>query len=258
MAGAATRENREGRKTMEINTFSIAGRCARTGQLGVAVSTAGPGVGGLCPFARAGVGAVASQAWVNPYLALDGLDLMERGMGAQEVCDKLVAADPGRDIRQIGYVDAKGGSAAYTGKDCADWNGHITGPNLATQGNMLMGAGTVRAMAETFEKTETLDLAERLIAALEGAQASGGDARGKQSASVLVVHTERYPLVVLRADEHRYPIVELRRIYEVAKYQSLPFVAQMPTRDNPLGSFGDDMRQSMSIAPAYRPGGGGG
>ena len=243
---------------MEFNTFSIVGRCERTGQLGVAVSTAAPAVGAYCPFARAGVGAVSSQSWCNPYLAYDGLDLMAEGMSAQGVCDKLLAEDPGRETRQIGYVDAKGGSAAFTGNECAKWNGHITGPNFAAQANLMMGGGCVTAMAETFDKAEMLDLAERLIAALEAGQAAGADARGKQSASVLVVHTECYPLVDLRADEHRHPVAELRRIYGIAKLQGLPFIAQMPTRDNPLGGFGDDMRHSMSIGPAIRPGGGGG
>ena len=243
---------------MEINTFSIVGRCARTGQLGCAVASAGTAVGPMCLFARAGVGAVASQSWCNPYLAHDGLDLMEQGMGAQAVCDKLIAEDPGRDIRQVAYVDATGGSTAFTGKDCAEWNGAITGPDFSSQGNLLTGPETVAAMAEAFQRLSALDLAERLIAALEAGDAAGGDARGRQGAAVLVMHKERYPLVDLRADEHRYPIVELRRIYEVAKYQSLPFVAQMPTRDNPLGSFAEDMRRSMSVSPAYRPGGGGG
>ena len=113
-------------------------------------------------------------------------------------------------------------------------------------------------MAESFPKTETLDLAERLIAALEAGQAAGGDARGKQSAAVLVVDTEPHPLVDLRSDEHRYPVADLRRIYGIAKLQGLPFIAQMPTRDNPLGTFGDDMRWGLSIGPADRPGGGGG
>ncbi|MBM3518818.1 MAG: DUF1028 domain-containing protein, partial [Alphaproteobacteria bacterium] len=229
-----------------------------SGQLGVAVATAAPAVGAYCPFARARVGAVSSQSWCNPYLAYDGLDLMARGTGAQEACDKLLAADPKRETRQIGFVDAIGGSAAYTGTACIPWCGHITGANFAAQGNLLMGAGCVEAMAETFQRTAPLALVERLIAALEAGQAQGGDSRGKQSASVLVVHIERYPLIDLRADEHRNPINELRRIYEIAKYQSLPFIAQMPTRDNPLGSFGDDMRWSMSVAPTYRPGGGGG
>ena len=241
--------------SIKLNTFSIVGRCQRTGQLGVAVSTAGPGGGGLCPFARPGVGAVATQSWVNPYLAFDGLDLMEEGMGAQEVCDKLVAEDPGRDVRQVGYVDAQGNSAAYTGKSCADWNGHLIGSNFSTHGNMLKGEDTVQAMADTFQNTEGLDLVERLIGALESGQASGGDARGKQSAAVLVVHIERYPLVDLRVDENRHPVAELRRIYEVAKYQILPFVAQAPTRDNPRGEFSDEMRHGLSISPASRPGG---
>ena len=179
-------------------------------------------------------------------------------MGAQEVCDKLIAEDPGRDIRQVGYVDAEGRSAAFTGKDCAQWNGAVTGPDFSSQGNLLTGPETVSAMAETFQRLDALDLAERLIAALEAGDAAGGDARGRQGAAVLVMHEERYPLVDLRADEHRFPVVELRRIYEVARYQSLPFVAQMPTRDNPLGNFKENMRRSMSVAPAYRPGGGGG
>lgn len=242
--------------SIELNTFSIVGRCQRTGQLGVAVTTAVPGVGCLVPFARAGIGAVATQSWVNPYLGLDGLDLMEKGMSAQEVCDKLLAEDPGRDVRQIGYVDAQGNSAAYTGKSCADWNGHLTGKNFSAQGNMLLGRETVQAMADTFQNTEGLDLVERLIGALESGQASGGDARGKQSAAVLVVHIERYPLVDLRVDENRHPVAELRRIYEVAKYQSLPFVAELPTRDNPLGKFSNKTRQDLSGPPAYRRGGG--
>ena len=243
---------------MEFNTFSIVGRCARTGQLGVAVATAAPAVGAYCPFVRAGVGAVSSQSWCNPYLAYDGLDLMEQGMSAEAVCDKLLAEDPGRETRQVGYVDAAGGSAAFTGKECPHWAGHVTGPDFAAQGNLLMGGGCVPAMAASFQRTGVLDLAERLIAALEAGQAAGGDARGKQSASVLVVHTEFYPLVDLRADEHRNPIGELRRIYAVAKQVSLPFMAQMPTRDNPLGAFGDSMRWGLSIAPMDRPGGGGG
>jgi uncharacterized Ntn-hydrolase superfamily protein len=214
-----------------------------------------PGVGGLCPFARAGVGAVATQSWVNPYLGLDGLDLMEKGMSAQEVCDKLLAEDPGRGVRQIGYVDAQGNSAAYTGKSCADWNGHLTGSNFSAQGNMLIGGETIQAMADTFHNSNGLNLVERLIGALESGQAPGGDARGKQSAAVLVVHIERYPLVDLRVDEHRHPVAELRRIYEVAKHQILPFVAQAPSRDNPLGEFSDEMRHGLSISPASRPGG---
>ena len=155
-------------------------------------------------------------------------------------------------------VDAQGGSAAFTGADCGPWCGHVHGENVSAQGNILVGEGTVSAMAETFQKTDRLELPERLLLALEAGQAAGGDARGKQSAALLIHWKEEYPYVDLRADEHRYPVAELRRVYEVAKYQSLPFVAQMPTRDNPLGSFSDEIEASMSVAPAYRRGGGGG
>ena len=135
---------------MEFNTFSIVGRCARTGQLGVAVATAAPAVGAYCPFARAGVGAVSSQSWCNPYLAYDGLDLMEQGMSAEAVCDKLLAEDPGRETRQVGYVDAAGGSAAFTGKECPHWAGHVTGPDFAAQGNLLMAAAASRRWRRHF------------------------------------------------------------------------------------------------------------
>jgi len=243
---------------MQLNTFTIVGRCARTGMLGVGVCTAAPGVGGYCPFVRAGAGAVATMSWVNPYLAIDGLALMTDGVSAKNALDRLIQADPGSAVRQVGMVDAQGGSAAFTGEDCGHWCGHIHGENFSAQGNILVGEGTVTAMAQTFQSTEVLDLPERLLLALEAGQAAGGDARGKLSAALLIHWKEEYPYIDLRADDHRNPVPELRRIYEVAKYQSIPFVAQMPTRDNPLGSFSDEIEASMSVAPAYRRGGGGG
>ncbi|MBM3518240.1 MAG: DUF1028 domain-containing protein [Alphaproteobacteria bacterium] len=243
---------------MHLNTFTIVGRCGRTGMLGVAVCTAAPGVGGYCPFVRAKAGAVATMSWVNPYLAIDGLRLMAEGGSARETLDKLIAADPGRAVRQVGMVDSRGGSAAHTGTDCGGWCGHRIGENFSAQGNILVGEATVAAMAETFLATSALTLAERLLLSLEAGQAHGGDARGKQSAALLIHWQEEYPYIDLRVDEHRNPVPELRRVYEVAKHQSLPFVAQMPTRDNPLGSFSAEIEKSMSVAPAYRPGGGGG
>lgn len=242
---------------LRLSTFSIAARCARTGMFGVAVSTAVPGVGSLCPFARAGVGAVATQSWVNPYLGIDGLRLLAQGLSAPATLEQLLAGDPGRNVRQVGIVDKNGESAAWSGPECVPWFGDSTGPDFAVQGNMLVGRETVSAMAEAFQRTEPLDLPERLLAALEAGQAAGGDKRGKQSAALLVVHTEEYPYCELRVDEHRHPVAELRRIYEVARHQLLPFVRGLPTRRSPLGGIGQDVQALLLTPPPYRPGGGG-
>jgi uncharacterized Ntn-hydrolase superfamily protein len=242
---------------LELTTFSIAARCARTGMLGAAVSTAVPGVGALCPFVGAGTGAVCTQSWVNPYLGIDGVRLMGEGKTAQQALDQLIAADPGRDVRQLGMVDRDGGSAAWTGKDCTQWFGHITGRDFAVQGNMLVGEPTVRAMADAFVAGAALDLPERLIAVLEAGQAAGGDKRGRQSAALKVHNREDYPWLDLRVDEHRYPIAELRRVYEVARHQLLPFIGGMPTRATPLGNLPKDVTAMLLTPPPFRPGGGG-
>src|SRR2546430_2000273 len=222
---------------LRLSTFSIAARCARTGMFGVAVSTAVPGVGSLCPFAKAGVGAVATQSWVNPYLGIDGLRLLAQGQSAKAALERLVSEDPGRDVRQVGLVDRKGDSAAWSGPECVPWFGHLTGPNFSAQGNMLVREETVRAMAEAFRRTEGMDLPERLVVALEAGQAVGGDKRGKQSAALLVVHKEEYPYCELRVDEHPHPVAELRRVFEVARHQLLPFVQGLPSRWKPLGGI---------------------
>ncbi len=242
---------------LRLNTFSIAARCKRTGMFGVAVSTAVPGVGSICPFAKAGIGAVATQSWVNPYLGIDGLRLLAQGMSAPTALEQLLDEDPGRNVRQVGLVDRDGESAAWSGPDCVSWFGHITGPDFAVQGNMLVGEQTVRAMAEAFQRAVALELPERLLVALEAGQAAGGDKRGKQSAAMLVVHTEEYPYCELRVDEHRFPVGELRRVYEVARHQLLPFVRGLPSRQNPLGGIGQDVQALLLTPPPYRPGGGG-
>jgi uncharacterized Ntn-hydrolase superfamily protein len=242
---------------VHLSTFSIAARCARTGMLGVAVSTAVPGVGSLCPFVQAGVGAIATQSWVNPYLGIDGLKLLARGLTAQEALQQLIDGDPGRAVRQVGIVDREGRSAAWSGGECVPWFGHITGPDFAVQGNMLVGEQTVQAMVSAFEQAAALELPERLLVALEAGQAAGGDKRGRQSAALVVVDTEEYPYCALRVDEHRYPVAELRRVFEVARHQLLPFVRGLPSRRNPLGGIGQDVAAMLLTPPPYRPGGGG-
>ena len=242
---------------LEVTTFSISARCARTGMLGTAVSTAVPGVGGICCFVEPKVGAIATQAWVNPYLGIDGLRLLEDGRSAQEVLDRLIKDDPGRDVRQVGIVDSLGSSVAWTGSACTDWFGHITGPNYSVQGNMLIGEETIRAMAKSFEKSESLDFPERLMMALEAGQKAGGDKRGRQSAAVLIYKTEGYPYLSLRVDEHSSPVAELRRVLEVARHQLLPFVDGLPSRANPLGALSKEVTDVLMTPPHLRPGGAG-
>lgn len=242
---------------LEVNTFSISARCARTGMLGVAVSTAVPGVGGICPFVRPGAGAISTQSWVNPYLGIDGLALLAEGLTAQQTLDKLMAQDPGREVRQIGIVDASGDSAAWSGSECTAWFGHLNGPDFAVQGNMLVGEATIQAMSDCFGRTAALELPERLVAALEAGQAAGGDKRGRQSAALLVYRREEYPYLSLRVDDHSYPVAELRRIFEVARHQLLPFVDGMPTRESPMGDLPKPVTDMLMTPPPFRPGGGG-
>src|SRR5262245_1183824 len=238
-------------------TFSIVGRCARTGQLGVAVSTADVAAGRMVAWARAGVGAVATQSWPNLYLAIDALALMERGAPAPEALTEVIDADPGRDVRQLGVVDSRGGSASFSGADCTQWFGEITGPGFAAQGNMLVRGETISAMAQAFDAGADLDLGERLLRALEAGQDAGGDKRGRQCSALLVVDREEFPLWDLRVDEHPQPVAELRRIFEVARLDLLPFVEGLPTRSNPMGSLSDEFVANNMLPPPQRPGRGG-
>jgi uncharacterized Ntn-hydrolase superfamily protein len=222
---------------LKLNTFSIAARCERTGQFGVAVSTKLPAVGMLCPFARSGVGAVATQSFVNPYLGIWGLDLLAEGRDAGEVKEALLERDPDPAKRQFTVVDRWGNSAAYTGEESDTWRGDLTGENFAVAGNMLVGEEILQAMAESFRKTEERPLVERLLLALQAGQDAGGDKRGRQSAAVKVVDREEYPYLDLRVDEHPDPVPELRRVYEVAQGSLIPLISMMPTRENPAGNF---------------------
>ncbi len=224
---------------MKINTFSITARCARTGQLGVAVSTKVPAVGMLCPFVESGVGAVATQSFVNPYLGIWGLELMREGHSAPETLELLKARDPGMEYRQLGIVDRSGASAAFSGNQCDTWYGKRTGPDYAIAGNMLVGEETLAAMEESFlaPQNQDLPLVERLLKALDAGQNAGGDKRGRQSAAVKVHDREAYPLIDLRVDEHPNPVSELMRVYQVAQESLIPLIRMLPTHDTPAGRF---------------------
>ena len=203
-----------------IATYSIVACDLDAEQWGVAVQSKFLAVGSVVPWAEPHVGAVATQAYANPRYGPEGLALLRDGASAQEVVDRLTTADDGRDHRQLGVVDAVGRAATYTGAECLDSAGGRTGEGYAAQGNILVSAETVDALAETFEGTSGL-LAERLIDCLAAAQAAGGDSRGQQSASLLVVERDggyaglSDVVVDLRVDDHELPIEELRRIYRL-------------------------------------------
>jgi uncharacterized Ntn-hydrolase superfamily protein len=201
-----------------VATFSIAACDLDAGQWGVAVESRFLAVGSVVPWAEAEVGAVATQALANPQYGPDGLALLRQGLSAEEVVRRLTEADDGRDDRQLGVVDAQGGAATYTGAACNEWAGGRTGNGYAAQGNILVSADTVDALADAFEAA-TGSLAERLLEALAAGQAAGGDSRGQQSAAIYVVQREggyrgmSDRLADLRVDDHEAPIEELRRLY---------------------------------------------
>ena len=203
-----------------VSTYSIVAVDLEAEQWGVAVQSKFLSVGSVVPWAEPHVGAVATQAYANPRYGPNGLELLREGLSAQEVVDRLTSEDEGRDHRQLGVVDAKGNAATYTGKECMDWAGGRTGEGYAAQGNILVSAETVDAMAESFEGSSGA-LAVRLIDALAAAQAAGGDSRGQQSSALLVVQRDggyarmSDTVVELRVEDHERPIEELRRIYKL-------------------------------------------
>ena len=200
-----------------VATFSIAALDPETGSLGVAVQSKFLAVGSIVPWARAGAGADATQAMANFTYGPRGLNMMAEGRSAQETVEGLISADEDREHRQLGVVDAEGRAATFTGSECLEWAGGVTGEHYAAQGNILVGRETVDSMAKTFEGT-TGDLAGRLLAALDAGQQAGGDSRGKQSAALLVVREgggyggNNDRVVDLRVDDHPDPIRELIRI----------------------------------------------
>ena len=206
--------------TKIVATFSIVGFDPETDSLGVAVQSKFLAVGAVVPWARASVGAVATQAMANYNYGPRGLDLMATGKTADETVEGLISADEDREHRQVGVVDGKGRAATFTGSECFDWAGGETGEHYAAQGNILVGRETVGAMAKTYEETRG-DLATRLLSALEAGQAAGGDSRGKQSAALLVVREgggyggDNDRVVDLRVDDHPDPIMELVRIRDL-------------------------------------------
>jgi uncharacterized Ntn-hydrolase superfamily protein len=204
-----------------VATYSICACDLDAKQWGVAVQSKFLAVGSIVPWAEPLVGAIATQAWANPRYGPGGLALLREGVPADEVVARLTEADERRAQRQLGVVDVRGRAASHTGAECNEWAGDRTGPGYAAQGNILVSGATVDALAETFEATAGKPLVERLLDCLDAAQAAGGDRRGQQSAAILVVGPEQgYAglsdvFVDLRVDDHRHPLVELRRLFGI-------------------------------------------
>lgn len=209
-----------------VTTFSIVGYDPATGDVGVAVQSKFFAVGAVVPWAKAGVGAVATQAYGNTTFGPRGLALLEEGLDVESVLDELLKDDAERESRQVGIVDWSGRAAAFTGGECMSWAGHRVGSNFAAQGNILVSEATVEAMAEAFVSATGM-LGERLMRALKAGQEAGGDSRGVQSAAIVVVragggyggHNDRY--CDLRVDDHEDPIGELRRLFDMWKGDAL-------------------------------------
>jgi uncharacterized Ntn-hydrolase superfamily protein len=204
-----------------ISTYSIVACDLEAGEWGVAVQSKFLAVGAVVPAAEPHVGAIATQAWANLAYRPDGLALLREGYAAEDVVRTLVGADEGRGHRQLGVVDGLGRAATYTGSECLEWAGGTTGPGYAAQGNILVSAATVEALATTFEGSAGRPLAERLLAGLAAAEAAGGDRRGRQSAALLVVRKDggyggtSDVAADLRVDDNPQPIEELERIYRL-------------------------------------------
>jgi uncharacterized Ntn-hydrolase superfamily protein len=209
-----------------IATFSIVGCDPTTGELGVAVQSKFFAVGAVVPWARAGVGAIATQAFANTTYGPIGLDLLAKGIPPEDVLRSLLESDSLREQRQVGIIDSKGRTATHTGRECIAWAGHVSGDGFTAQGNILVGEATVQAMARAFQETSGM-LGERLMRALEEGQKAGGDSRGMQSAAILIVregagyggYNDRY--CDLRVDDHADPIGELRRIFDLWQWNAL-------------------------------------
>ena len=216
-------------------TWSIIARDKATGQIGIAVATKFFAVGARVPHIAAGFGAIATQALVNPYYGIDGLRLLREGKSPREIVEMLIAADGGRESRQLHVMDASGSIAAHTGSECVEWCGHVEGDGFSIAGNMLTGAAVLGDSAKAYLEDSALPLARRLIAAMRAGEAGGGDKRGKQSAALLIHGSEEWSDLDLRVDDHTDPLAELERLEQVSRERWVHFRKFLPTRKNPAG-----------------------
>lgn len=216
-------------------TWSIVARDPANGHLGVAVASRFFAVGAVVPHLRGRVGAVATQAFVNPTYGPDGLRMLAAGQAPDAIIRTLTARDDGRAQRQFHLIGMTGQPAVFTGKACVDWAGHMIGDDVSVAGNMLEGPAVVAETMRAFEAAADRPLAERLLIAMQAGEAAGGDKRGRQSAALVVYRDQDYAWLDIRADDDGDPLAELRRLYAVAQERYLHVAETMATRENPHG-----------------------
>lgn len=216
-------------------TWSIIARDAQTGRFGIAVATRFFAVGALVPYTQAGVGAIASQALINPFFGTNGLKFLRDGLSAADTVSKLIASDDGSQHRQVHVMDATGRVGVHTGAACIDWCGGISELNLSVAGNMLANAEVIAVTVAAYRAYPNMPFAKRLIAALKAGEAAGGDKRGKQSAALVIQGDEDWPDLDLRVDDHTDPLAELERLETVSRERFVHFMPCLPSRANPKG-----------------------
>jgi uncharacterized Ntn-hydrolase superfamily protein len=216
-------------------TWSIIAKDNATGRIAIAVATKFFAVGSRVPHIAPAIGGIATQALVNPYYGIDGLRLLRDGLAPQDIIETLIARDAGHASRQLHVMDARGQIAAYTGKDCVDWCGHLQGDGFSIAGNMLANGRVLDDTAKALTDNADLPFAERLIAAMRAGELAGGDRRGKQSAALLIYGDEEWSDLDLRVDDHIDPLAELDRLEAVSRERWVHFRKYLPSRKNPAG-----------------------
>ncbi|MDR6562939.1 MULTISPECIES: DUF1028 domain-containing protein [unclassified Arcicella] len=238
------------------HTFSIVARDSKTGEMAVGVQSHWFSVGTAVSWGQAGVGVIATQSFINKSFGIRGLALLKSGKTAQEALDILLSNDGGKDVRQVGIVDAKGNVAVHTGKSCVDFAGHIKGTNYSVQSNMMLNNKVPSAMSKAFQDNWRLPLAERVLKALEAGQAVGGDIRGKQSAALLVVKGtstnkpwDEDHLVDLRVDDHQSPLIELARLLKVRRAYDHMDAGDLATETSNMKKAMEEYSAAMKLLP---------
>uniref|UniRef100_A0A9E7ZV03 DUF1028 domain-containing protein n=1 Tax=Bosea sp. NBC_00436 TaxID=2969620 RepID=A0A9E7ZV03_9HYPH len=216
-------------------TWSIVAKDERTGAFGILCASRALAVGAVVPYGAGRTGALATQAFANPFYGVDGLRMLQEGCSAQDVVAALAAADEGRDHRQVHLVDREGRPSVYTGSACIEWSGSVSGNQISVAGNMLAGPQVVEETLAAYLAAPNADFDERLIMAMEAGERAGGDKRGCQSFAIRIWTEAPFPSFDLRVDDHLEPLVELRRLWRLAHQGYAPFQKALPSRSNPTG-----------------------